>query len=173
MFSTTSLVSKYIPSNIGIPGSITGDMAFLGVVFILLIGLSYYFGRGFIVSLIVSFYPASILFRLFPFMEKVIFVSEGRLLVLNQIAVFLLFLIPITIIINRFIFTASDYSGGENILRLAGLSLAFLIIIVLFSYNTVNYDIFHNYSSQIDSIFDFPAREFYWMLAPLALLAIL
>ncbi len=173
MFSTTSLLTKYVPSVGVVSGSITSDAIFLGVIFIILIGASYYFGRGFIVSLVISFYPASLLFKLFPFTEKLLFVTGEKMLVLNNIAIFMLFLIPITVIVNRFVFTASDYSGGENILRLAGLSLAFLVIIVLFSYNTVNYDTFHNYSSQIDAIFDPSSREFYWLLAPIALLAVL
>ncbi len=171
--SSTSLLAKYIPNAVTVSGSLTGDATFLGIIFLLILGLSYYFGRGFIVSLIVSFYPATILFKLFPFMEKVLFLSGEKLLLLNKMGLFLVFLIPITIIVNRFMFTAGDYSTGENMLRLAGLSLAFLLIIVLFSYSTVNYDLFHNYSSQIDGLFSGSGREFYWVLAPIALLAIL
>ncbi len=171
--SSTSLIAKYIPNTVSVSGSIYGDATFLLIIFLIILGTAYYFGRGFIVSIIISFYPATILFKLFPFMDKVIFADGVNLLLLNKLGLFLLFLIPITIIVNRFMFTAGEYNGGENILRLAGLSIAFIIIIVLFSYNTLSYDVFHNYSSQIDAIFGAPGREFYWILAPLALLAVL
>jgi hypothetical protein len=171
--SSTTILAKYIPNSVVVSGSLYGDASFLLIVFLIILGIAYYFGRGFIVSLIISFYPATILFKLFPFMDKAIFADGAKLLLLNKLGLFLLFLIPITIIVNRFMFSAGDYSGGENILRLAGLSLAFLVVLVLFSYNTVNYDVFHNYSSQIDSIFGASGREFYWVLAPIALLSIL
>lgn len=70
-------------------------------------------------------------------------------------------------------FSASDYSGGESVFRLSGLAIAFLILVVLFSYNVVNYDLYHNFSPQIDALFGIEERQFYWNLAPLALLAFL
>lgn len=162
---------KLIPTNV--TGLISGDIGFLIAVFIVVLGFSFYAGRGSIVSLIISFYPASLLFNTFPFMDKVIFLTGDKLVVFNKVAVFLLFLIPLTIIINRFVFSASVYGGGENMLRLSGLALAFVVLIMVFSYTTVNYDIFHNYSASIDSLIGVEERQFYWILAPLALLAIL
>ncbi len=153
---------------------ISGDLGFLLAFFIVIMGFSWYTGRGFIVSLIISFYPAIMMYKTFPFLDKLLFLNDSPgLLVTNKIAIFLLFLVPITIVINRFIFTASDYGGGENLLRLAGLSLTFLLLIVLFSYNAVNYDPLHDFSPQIDNLFSIEERQFYWFLAPIALLAIL
>jgi hypothetical protein len=170
--TTTDLLTKYAGAPVGFIGSLSGDIGILALLFIAFVGLSYYFGRGFIVSVVLAFYPATILYKMFPFVEKLTFLS-GNLVTLNKIGIFLLFLIPLTIIINRFIFTASDFSGGENILKLAGLSAAFLILIVLFSYNLVNYDGYHDFGTQIDNLFGSPTRQFYWFLAPLAILAII
>lgn len=164
-------ILKFIPSNIS--GLVSGDIGFLLVLFVVVIGFSFYAGRGSIISAIISFYPASLLYKTFPFLDKVIFLTGDKLIVFNKIGLFLLFLIPITIIVNRFIFSVSGYGGGENMLRLAGLALAFLILVILFSYTTVNYDVFHNFSASFDSLFGVEERQFYWILAPLALLAIL
>ncbi|HEY0220740.1 MAG TPA: hypothetical protein VGC58_00785 [Candidatus Paceibacterota bacterium] len=173
--TTTNLISEYaeyarVPE--GLVSSLSGDLGVSVIAFIALLGISYYFGRAFIISIILAFYPASMLFKMSPFAQKMLVLS-GNLVVLNNIAIFLVFLVPLTIIINRFIFTASDYGRGDNILKLAGLSVAFLILMVLFSYNLVSYDLYHNFGPQIDQLFGSTARQFYWFLAPLAIMAIM
>ena len=152
---------------------LSGDTAFLLVCFVVIMGVAFYLGRGFLISLIISFYPASLLYKSFPFLEKAIVLSGENLIVINKIGVFIVFLVPIAIVLNRFIFSASEYGRGDNILKLAGLSVAFLILVVLFSYNTVSYDALHDFSPQIDAIFGVEERQFYWYLAPIALMGVL
>ncbi len=169
--SSTSLIS-----NLPIPdlaGSLGGDTVFLAVAFVLFMGLSYYLGRGLIISTIFAFYPATLLFKSFPFLDKLVLLSGEKLIVLNKVAIFLVFLIPITIVVSKYIFSLSDGGTGSNFLKLAGMSAGLVILVVVFSYNVVSFDTFHNFGSQIDSLFAGSGREFYWFLAPLALLAFL
>lgn len=154
-------------------GPLSVDLVILASIFIILYGYSIYAGRNRLLAFIISFYPATLLFNTFPLMNKVLILQGDKFLTLNKLAIFLLFFIPINIIINRFIFTGSDYSGFTGLVRGAGLSLSALIMVLLFSYSTLNLDVFHNFSPQIDTIFAHSSSIFYWNLASLALLAIL
>lgn len=165
----SSILSK-LPS---VGGLFSSDIGFLIAVFIVIFAVAFFIGRSSLVSLILSFYPATLLYKTFPFTSKAIFLKGDLPETFNKIGLFLLFLVPITIIISRYIFSVSDYGRGNTNLRLFGLSLSFLILVVFFSYNVVNYDSLHNYSSQIDAIFSITESQFYWNLAPIALLAFL
>ncbi len=151
----------------------SSDLGFLLAIFAVVLGISFFIGRSSLVAMILSFYPAFLLYKTFPFATKAIFLKGEMLETFNMIGLFLLFLIPITIIVGRYIFSVSDYGRGEGNLRLFGLSIAFLILVVFFSYNVVNYDVFHNYGPQIDAIFTITDSQFYWNIAPIALLAFL
>lgn len=165
----SSILSK-LPS---IGGIFASDIGFLIALFLVILGLAFFIGRSSLIALILSFYPASLLYKTFPFASKAIFLKGDMLLTFNKLGLFLLFLIPITIIIGKFIFSASEYGRGDGNLRLFGLSIAFLILVVFFSYNVVSYDVFHNYGAQIDTIFTITDSQFYWNVAPIALLAVL
>ena len=165
----SSIFSK-LPS---LGGIFSSDIGFLIAAFVVILGLAFFIGRSSLIALILSFYPASLLYKTFPFASKAIFLKGDMLITFNKIGLFLLFLVPITIIIGRFIFSASDYGRGDGTLRLFGLSIAFLILVVFFSYNVVNYDVFHNFGPQIDAIFTITDSQFYWNIAPMALLAVL
>ncbi|MFZ2523664.1 MAG: hypothetical protein WAW92_04755 [Minisyncoccia bacterium] len=165
----TSILTK-IPS---VTGILSSDAGFLLAIFIFILGLSFFIGRSAIVSVILSFYPTTLLFKTFPFMEQATFLKGDLLIVFNKIGIFLLFLIPITIIIGRFIFSRSEYGRGDSFLRILGLSVALLILVVSFSYNVSNYDVIHDFGPQIDQLFGISESQFYWNLAPIALMAFL
>ncbi len=166
-------MSLYLSKITGFFGSFSSDMLFLIVTFIVFSACSMYFGRGRMISFVLAFYPATLLFRSFPFMEKLTILSGDKLILLNHIAIFLLFLIPLNIIINRYIFSASEYSGSSNIFRSLGLGLLATILLLLFSYQTLNFDALHNFAPGIDNLFSSSNKLFYANLAPLALLAAL
>ncbi len=153
--------------------NISNDAFFFIAVLAILFVYTMYFGRGRMVSLILAFYPATLLYKSFPFIDKLTFLHGSQLVVLNQIAIFLLFLVPLAVIIDRFIFSTSEYTGSSHILRTLGLSLAGVIIIVIFSYSTVSFDSLHDFGGGIDSLFSSTAKIFYWNLAPAVLLGLL
>ena len=151
----------------------SGDAIFLITLVVLFLALGLYIGKGKLVSLILSFYPTTLLFNTFPFMSRAVLLHGDKLVVCNKLAIFLLFFIPINIIVDRYVFAESFGSSTSNALKVAGLALAVTILLVLFSYTTINYDVFHNFSAQIDLLFSTPARLFYWNLVPIVLLATL
>jgi hypothetical protein len=154
-------------------GLFSTDVGFLIAVFLVILGISFFIGRSSLISLILSFYPATLLYKTFPFTSKAIFLKGELLETFNKIGLFLLFLILITIIVSRFVHSVYEYTRGDSSLRIFGLSIAFLILVVFFSYDVVNYDVFHNFGSQIDAIFTIKDSQFYWNIAPIALLAFL
>ncbi len=156
----------------GFFGMFSSDALYLISIFIILYACSMYFGRGRIVSMIVSFFPAMLLFNSFPFIDKLIFFEAGGLLALNKLAIFLIFFIPISIIVSRFIFSSSEYSDYP-ILKNGVLAFSALIVVLVFSYSVVSLDALHNFSPQIDALFSGEGKTFYWNLLSLALLAVI
>lgn len=151
---------------------LSGDMLFFVVTFILFGIFTLYGGRGRMISLILAYYPASILFNSLPFISKLL-ILQDKMLVVNKIAIFLIFLVPLSIILNSYIFSESIHSGAQHLFRTGGFALIALILVVMFSYSLVNYDVFHNFSASVDTLFNPASRVFYWNLGIFALLAFL
>ena len=151
----------------------SSDATFIIAIFAIVFALGLYFGKARLVAFILSIYPATFLYNNFPFLGKLVVLHGEKLTALNEIVIFLLFLIPLNIIIDRYIFSESTGGGLIGTAKVGGLALAVTLLIVIFSYNTLSYDVFHNFSDQIDLLFATPARLFYWNLVPIALLAFL
>ena len=149
----------------------SSDFIFLFGLFVLFVALTLYFRKGRVVSFILAFYPATLLFQIFPFMSRTVILHGDKFVLLNKIGVFLLFLVPIFIIINKYMFSESDYTGSLRIFMLGGISLSATIMIILFSYTTINFDILHDFSPKIDALFT-GSKLFYWNLLSFSLIAI-
>jgi hypothetical protein len=154
-------------------GIFSGDTLFLVICLLLFLGYAMFMGRGRIVSLLLSFYPATILFNSFPFASRFLVLHGGVPEVLNKVGVFLLFLIPISIVINRFVVSFSEHSGAAHFIRLLGFAVAGVALVLVFSYSTVSLNAIHDFSPAIDGLFATPSLIFYWNLGILAVLAFL
>jgi hypothetical protein len=157
----------------GLVKSLSSDAIFLIVVFGLFFVFTLYLGKGRMTSLAISFYPTVILFNSFPFLSNLIVLHGVQLIVINKIIVFLLFLIPVNIILDKYIFSEMESAGSSHIFRVVGLALSGVILVMIFSYSVVNFDSLHDFSTGIDNIFGSTNMIFYWNLVPLAILAIL
>ena len=154
-------------------GLFSFDMAVLVVLFIIFLAYTLFFGRKMMISLILAFYPATLLYKTFPFIQKLLVVSGDKFLIINKIVICLVFLVPLFIIISRYISSESSYTGSSHIIRTVGLAIVGVILILLFSYSTVSLDPIYNFSSSIDILFSTTDRVFWWNLAPLLVLAVL
>jgi hypothetical protein len=137
--------------------------------FILFFAYAMYFGRSRVISIILAFYPAQFLYEHFPFFDKLLLLKGESLLTLNKVVIFLLFFIPLDIIIARYIFSESEY-GSSKVFRIAGFSLAGVILVLLFTYSVVSLDSLYNFNSMIDNLFSSTNNIFYWNLVPIILL---
>ena len=152
---------------------ISTDVIVLAGIFFVFFFYALYFGRNRVISLIFAFYRATFLYQIFPYIDKLIILQGDKFIVLNKLAIFLIFFLPLNIIINRYIFAESGHSGASHIFRITGFSLCCLVLFMLFSYNIINLNLFYNFSPTIGALFIGTTRLFLWNLAPLALLTIL
>ncbi len=164
-FASTSFFS--------IPKFFAGDLAFFVFLFAIFFILTVYFGRGVIVSFILGFYITIVLYSTLPSIEKFIFLSGEKLVLLNTLLIFSVILLPLTIIINRYIYSPSEYSSSIGMLKAVAYSIASSILVVAFSYMVIDYDLFHDFSAIIDSIFTYGWGGLIVLLVPLIILAIL
>lgn len=152
--------------------SLTTDLIMLAVLFVLFALYTLYFGKNRIVAFILAFYPAAFFYEHFPFAAKLMVLSGPNLVVLNKVLIFLVFLVPLNIIISRYIFAESGYDGSSHYLRTAGFALAAVVLVLLFTYSIVSLDVFYNFSATIDKLFA-TGNMFWWSIAPLGLMLFL
>lgn len=153
----------------GVTQYLSSDIVILILLFIFFFVYALYLGKGAIISLILAFYPAQFFFEHFPFMTQTMFLKGDSLLLLNKVMVFLLFLIPLTILFGRYVFHDSGY-GSMHYARMAGYALLCVALVLVFSYSIISLDSFHNFSATIDALFAGTDRIFYWNIAPIAIL---
>lgn len=113
---------------------LTGDMLFFVITFVLFMILTLYGGRGRMVSLILAYYPATLIYTSIPFLSKLIVLHGDKLIILNKIGIFVLLLVPLSIVLNYYIFSESIHSGAMHLLRSGGFALVGLVLVVMFSY---------------------------------------
>lgn len=148
------------------------DIFVLIILFALFFFYALYFGKNTVIATILAFYPAQYFYQNFPFMNSLLFMKGDSLLLLNKILIFLLFLIPLVILLGRYVFHDSGY-GSAHYMRSVGYALAMIILVLIFSYSIVSLDSIHSFSPTISTLFTGADRIFWWNLAPLALLFVL
>ncbi len=166
-------MSSYIPKFDSVFAWFSSDVILLISIFIVFLVFALYMGKGRIVSFILAFYPATFLYNTFPFVDKVVVLEGEKFILLNKLAIFLVIFIILNIVINRYVFTASEYTASDGLLRSGGLAFAALVLVVLFSYTTLNLDLMHDFSTSIDTVFTGPTKIFYWNLVPIILLGLI
>ncbi len=151
-------------------GMFSSDVLLIVGIFALIFVSVLYFGRGRAVSLILAFYPTVMIFKSLPFMDKLIFFTTDKLITLNKLGIFLIFYIPLYIIVSRYIFLSLEYSR-MSVLKNSLLALSVLIVFFIFIYNVVGIHPIYDFSSQIDGLFDGEGNIFYWNILSFGLLA--
>ena len=151
-----------------ITSALSGDLVFLLVVFVVLFICALYFGKNRMASVILAFYPATLLYNNFSFINKFIFLSGDRGIVINKIIIFLIFFTLISVAINKYV---TMYNESSSTFGKGGLAFAVLVLILLFSYTTISLDVFHNFSPSIDALFSGTDTIFWWNLLPFFVLA--
>jgi hypothetical protein len=153
-------------------GGISTDITVLVVLFIILFAFAMYFGKSSLISIILSFYPAVYFYQHFPYAEKLIFLHGDSLIIVNKIAIFLLFLIPLNIVIGRYIFSEST-EGATHYFRTAGYALAGVIMFLIFYYGVISLASFYAFSPILNSLFESPSHLFWLSLAPVLIMLFL
>lgn len=144
------------------------------VVILALIGLAsayaFIMGKRPAISLILSFYPAALIFRYLPFFKEYTASNpadaSGALI---QAGIFLLILVPIHFILNQCISAESAYSHVRKIFESVILGGVTAGLAILTSYQIVNLKSLYNFAGGVDALFA-STYLFYWLLLPFAVL---
>jgi hypothetical protein len=108
-------------------------VTFVLVVFAIAFAYAFIRGKGKILSAIISFYPALILFTWFPYWSMKVFEKQGIHSFFAHLGVFLLMYIPTHLILSRAIESYYSETKFGKIFQISSLSSAFLILTALTS----------------------------------------
>src|SRR5262245_14971416 len=108
------------------------DIIVIFILFVLVAAYGFYRSKGKLISLILSFYPAILLFLNFPYTNSLlIFNKTASQIFISKCIIFLIFLVPIHLILNRIISSTYDY-GTSRLTQIAVLAICVLILILTF-----------------------------------------
>jgi hypothetical protein len=148
--------------------ALIGNFLILLILTLVMIGFSYYGGRGGIISLIMSFYCGYAIYMVFPYTNTVVNAGGTALIkaILSVILYFLCSFIPY-LFINRLI------KGGFGILSfvprfvLSFLAACFLLALAYHIFSIPDAHIY-TFPEPINSLFGPNKYYFWWFLSPLA-----
>lgn len=144
------------------------------VVILSLIGLAsayaFIMGKRPAISLLLSFYPAALIFKYLPFFKAYTASNPaGSSGALIQAGIFILILVPIHFILNQCISAESSFSRIRKLFESLILGGATTALAILISYQVVNIKSFYNFGGGIDALFS-STYIFYWLILPFVVL---
>lgn len=148
---------------------LTADLIVVGITLLIFFLISLYFGKAKLISLILAYYPAVLLYNSFPYLQSILFAKGESLLILNKLVVFLIILILLSIAIGRFIFSESGY-GGSHVVRHIGFSVAATVLFFVFIHSIITINFIYKFSPSIEVLFGTADKIFWWLLFPLILI---
>lgn len=160
-----STVSSQISSLTGV----SLDLLILGIFALLVFGYTFYFGRQKGAALIISFYPAVLLYSSFPYLKNFLFWrGNASQVAWSRLIVFALFIALVNVALARFI--RSGYSSSTSMfsaVAISGIATALLLVTL---YAIVPFAAVHDFSPLIDKLFAFESALFWWFAGSLAAL---
>lgn len=146
--------------------ALAGNFLILVALTLVMIGFSYYGGKGGIISLLISFYVAYALYLVFPYTSFI--VNEGSTPLLKAILSVILYAIAMFV---PFIFVQRILGGGYGVLSfvprfvLSFLSATFLLAL---AYHVFNVTHIYTFPEPMNSLFAPDQYFFWWFIAPFA-----
>lgn len=147
------------------------DAIIIIAVFILFFGYGLKFGKDRIISLILSFYFAFILYSSVPYLDTLTFLKDTDTQVfISKALIFLIFLFISNFIIKRFVYTEFSSKQVKRFFE-AGILSVGATILTLALYNTIApAESVYNFGAPISNLFSSADLFFWWLVAPLAIL---
>jgi hypothetical protein len=158
-------VSSVATQSAGHAWALAGNFLILVVLTGVMIGFSYYGGKGGIISLLMSFYAGYAIYLVFPYTNSII--DAGGTPIMKAILSTSLFLISL---IFPYIFTNRLIKGGFGVLSfvprfaLSFLAAAFLIAL---AYHVFDVTHIYTFPEPMNSLFAPDKYFFWWFIAPL------
>lgn len=141
------------------------------VVIALLTALSFYKGKSTLFSLIVSFYPAAMLYASFPYKEKMLlFKDTNEHIFYSHAIIFAVFFALSFWVARRIVHSDGTRSGFVGFLDALFLSISVVILTVALCFHVLPYRDIYNLGSQFQNFFSGSLGYFVSMFAPMFVL---
>ena len=122
-------------------------------------------------SLIVSIYITALLYANLFFIKQLTLVKGADELFWNHLAIFIIILIPVFFLINKYI-SAPVSRGAMKPLRAVLLLIALVGLILTVLYHIIPLEPIYNLPAQVDQLFASETAFTVWLIAPLLVLFI-
>ena len=120
-------------------------------------------------SLIIAIYITALLYANLFFIKQLTLVKGADQLFWNHLAIFVIILVPVFFLINKYISTPVS-RGAMKPLRFVLLLIAFVGLVLTILYHIVPLEPIYNLPAQVDQIFASEMAFTIWLIAPLVVL---
>ncbi len=154
-------------------GAYSFDVSIIFFIFIFLFWYGLWYEKHRLTSLILSFYVALGLFKIFPYFEDIYILGDSeKMHITAEILLFLVFVILSVLVFNRVIKGKFPKSGISRWFNIGILSLSTTGFLCAFSANMFLSEEFYTFAEPIAFLFSSAKVLFYWMIVPLIVLFI-
>lgn len=141
------------------------------IVVAILTALSFYKGKSTLFSLILSFYPAAIMYASFPYKAKFIFFNANNSQIFYSHAlIFLVFFTLSFLVSRRIVFSTGTRAGIIGFIDALFLSIAVVVLTVALTFHVLPYKDIYNLSTQFQNFFSSSSGYFVSILGPVVVL---
>jgi len=123
-------------------------------------------------SLIISIYITALLYANVFFLKELAIFQETGQLFWNNLAIFLIILIPVYLLINRYISTPYSRRGAMRGFRTLFVAFALVGLVLTIFYHIIPLESIYNLPPQIDQFFASETAFTIWLIVPLIALFI-
>jgi len=145
--------------------SFSSDIVVLVALSAIFASIGLFFGKKRLVAIILAFYPAGLIFSVFPFFKN----ATGFL---SETLVFLVFFLLSFYLFGFILSTEFSYLRIRRLFEATILGITATALTISFSYHVVVVTSLYNFSTSIDRLF-LGQMYFWWLLIPLGVLFIL
>lgn len=150
--------------------NILSELAYLLIVFGVMLFIAVIRGRQAIINLIFGLYLALLISIQFPYYEMILGSVDGRSLAMGQMAIFIVFTVLSTWLFARVMPDEFQENKLETMHKKILLALLATVIVMIFSFNVLPVTEFLTPGTPIQSIFAPQEYYFGWLMLPLVIL---
>lgn len=145
------------------------NITLIAVIAILAI-LAFYRGKGLLFSIIISFYPALVIYKAFPYTERFIFFKDtAQQIYLSHLLVFFVFFLVIYFAVRRLTHGDGTAPGIGGAIDAILLSLGVTLLTLVLTFHILPSRDIYNLSAKLENFFTSDMGYFVGVTAPMAL----
>ncbi|MEI6042340.1 MAG: hypothetical protein WCQ00_02115 [bacterium] len=140
---------------------------------VVLIGLTFYKGRGVMYSLIIAFYPTAVIFKSFPYLQNVLVAKDTAFnIYLSQAGVFIVMFALLFFITRRLSHYDGTKSGIAGFLDAVLLSVSLILLVMTLTFHILPARDIYSLTADLRDFFKSGLGDFVCVLSPMIALMI-